>query len=200
MTISYPITMPTAPKPSRVLWSKKDVVSVSQSPFSLKSETYEFSGGIWMLEVGFDPLYRSEAAPWMAALSSLRGRYGTFLYGDALCDTPLGVATGSPKVAGASQTGFTLATDGWTPSVLVLKAGDLFQIDNSMYQNLVDATANGSGEVTLDIWPALRGHADNATIITSEPKCLMRLVDDPAIIDAPQTALFSIGFTAEEAL
>src|SRR4051812_41289591 len=42
--------------------------------------------------------------------------------------TLLGAGGGPPLVNGASQTGGSLITDGWTPSLTVLKAGDIFTL------------------------------------------------------------------------
>lgn len=200
MTISFPVTPPSTPKPSRVEWSQRVVTSVSQSPFTLQTQTQEWSGDGWIVDVSFDPLTRVEAAPWIAFLASLRGPKGTFYFGDTLLATAQGTPTGTPLVNGASQVGFTLNTDGWTAGVAAFKAGDLFQIDNSLYLVTADATADGSGELTIDIWPSLRGHSDNAALTVSSPKCVMRLVSTTVqAVSAPQTQLYDINFTAEEA-
>ena len=200
MTISFPLTFPVLPGPSRIEWRAKNVSIPSSSPFTLVSQILEHEGCGWQVAVSYDPLTREEAAPLMAALTSLRGNYGTFYFGDTLLATPRGTAAGVPKIKGANQTGFTVITDGWTPSSAVLKAADMIQIDGSMYQILSDVIADSGGEATLDIWPRLRTHADNANIVTTAPKCLMRLVDsDCSPISAPQTQLFDISFQAEEA-
>ncbi len=49
--------------------------------------------------------------------------------GDPVNTSPRGAATGTPLVKGASQTGNTLTTDGWTTGVTgILKAGDWIQL------------------------------------------------------------------------
>ncbi len=200
MTISYPLSLPSNLTPSATTWYAANVVAQSLSPFSMKSQTLSYGGEAWRAEISLDPMPRTEVGDWLAFLTALRGKHGTFLLGNELTKTPQGTGAGSPLVNGASQTGYSLVTDGWTPSSNVLKPGDFIQIDNSLYMNLVNVTASGGGAATLDIWPSLRGHADNATIITSNPKCLMRLADNvQTIIDTPQTSLFSISFGCEEA-
>ncbi len=200
MTISYPVTPPSSPTPSSVKWTELNVVGVAASPYTLQRQVFEWDGGAWGLDVSFDPMDRAQAQPWIAFLSSLRGPVGTFYFGDELLKTPLGASGGTPKVKGASQTGYTLDTDGWPNSTLVLKAGDMFQIDNALYRNVKDATTNSSGEVTLDVWPYLRTHSDNANIITSSPKGVFRLTDNAIETqDAGRDMLWRIDFKAIEA-
>ena len=201
MSISYPLTPPSTPKESRTTWDIQGTSVVSASPFTFKSQVLEYSADRWIAEVSIDPLTRAQAAPWMAFLAKLKGRVGTFRWGPELLKTAQGTVAGTPLVKGGSQTGNSLDTDGWTAGSAILKAGDFIQIDNSFYQILTDVSANGSGEATLDVRPRLRTHADNATIITASPKCLLRLSDDQIrVVEAPQDRLFSIGFSAEEAL
>lgn len=84
----------------------------------------------------------------------------------------VGVATGTPLVNGASQSGASLVTDGWTNSTTgILKKGDVFTIANvfsinpQTYQStgqlqqfvvLADANSGAStGPATLSISPAI---------------------------------------------
>lgn len=202
MTISFPLTIPSSISPNRVEWSQINAVGISSAPWTFEQQVHEYDGAAWSISVSYPPMTRAEAAPYMAFLSSLRGRRGTFLFGDTLMSSPQGTVSGStPQVKGASQTGLTLNTDGWAVSTLVLKAGDFIQIDYNLYTITADATSDGSGEVTLDIWPMLRGHSDNASIITSSPKGLFRLSSNQITpIAAPANQHYSISFTAEEAL
>lgn len=198
------MTAPTSVKqPSFVRFGFINIVGVGSSPLSLQSQVYDYGGDAWRLEVGFPPLEREDAAPWYAFLASLRGRKGTFLFGPVTMGTPLGAGAGvsTPAVNGAGQSGETLITDGWTNSTLVLKKGDLFSIDNRLYMVLSDATTNGSGEVTLDIWPTLRTHADNALLTTVNPVGTWRLASNVLLAtEVPDTEFHNISFEAEEAL
>ena len=110
----------------------------------------------------------------------------------------LGIAGGTPFVMGGSQIGKTLVTDGWPNSVTVLKAGDLFQVENSLYMNLTDASSNGSGQATLDIWPTARTPADNAPLVVSAPKNLWRLSKGFSWKEN-EDHLFEIDFSGQEA-
>lgn len=200
MTISYPVTAPTSVTPDSVTMLMGNANSVGESPYTAKTQVYQYDGDWWGIEVSYPVLTREEAAVVMGFLASLRGRQGTFLWGPTLFASPQGAAGGTPRVNGASQTGYSIATDGWTPSAIALKAGDFFEIDSTLYMAVADATANGSGAVTIDIWPSLRGHADNAVIVTESPVGTFRLLDSVTrLVDSPDTKLHSITFQAKEA-
>jgi hypothetical protein len=82
-----------------------------------------------------------------------------------------GARGGSPLVNGASQTGATLVTDGWSTSITgVVKAGDVFTINGVYAVNPVnkqstgqlrqfvvtaDGNSNGSGQLSASISPAI---------------------------------------------
>lgn len=82
----------------------------------------------------------------------------------------VGTKAGTPLVAGGSQTGASLVTDGWTASSAVLKKGDIFTIagvyrvhpeskatTGTLQQFVVtaDKSADGSGNATVAISPSI---------------------------------------------
>lgn len=200
MTVSFPLTPPTIYKHAQVEWIQNNFIGVGVSPFSAQQSTQDWIGDYWSIRVQFDVADRDEAAEWISFLSQLQGRLGTFYYGDILTAQPQGAAGGTPLVNGGSQVGHELNIDGCTPSVQFLKAGDKIQIDNSLYMNQKDVSANGSGECTLDLWPSLRGHANNAPIITANAKTVFRLTNNNIDEVQGRSKLWTIGFEATEAL
>jgi hypothetical protein len=81
---------------------------------------------------------------------------------------------GTPLVNGANQLGQSLVCDGFAPNARI-DAGKPFSILSGTRRHLcvttARATANGSGQVTLPIWPTLRwSPADNATIEIDAPR------------------------------
>jgi len=202
MTISYPITCPTSLKPGATRWQMASAVTLSVSPTTYQTTKYEYDGESWSIDVSYPLLTRQEAAPFFAFLAALRGQNGTFLFGDTLLSQPLGTGAGTPKVNGGTQNGSKiLVSDGWSASQLVLKGGDFIQIDQRIYMVLADVTSDGSGNASVDVFPRLRSHLDNASIVTSNPKGLFRLADDQVtIVEAGPTQLFNISFKAIEAL
>jgi hypothetical protein len=66
--------------------------------------------------------------------------------------------------------------------------------------NLTDATTNGSGQVTLDIWPNARNHANPTNLTLASPKLIMRLTDSTITpFEEGTDKWYSIEFGAEEA-
>ena len=104
--------------------------------------------------------------------------------------TPKGIATGTPLVNGASQTGTSLVTDGWTASQTgILKAGDIFKLAglNQVFDITADVNSNGSGQATLPISPPLwagGSPADNAALTVSGVLFRAILIEPPGIPDA----------------
>lgn len=201
MAISYPLAFVGSDYIESVRFQSVNAVGISQSPYTFQTQVYDFEAGAWTVDIDLRWLNRVEAAPVISFLDKLRGQYGTFTFGDVLTATPQGAASGTPLVKGGSQTGFSLDTDGWSISTLVLKAGDWIQIGTSLYRNLTDATSSSGGEVTLDLWPHLKSHADNAPITTANCKGLFRLnrsTQVSQLIDRQK--LYQITISADEAL
>jgi hypothetical protein len=174
---------------------------VGVSPYTGQQQIHDWTADFWDIEVSFDPMTREEAAPWIAFMAQLRGSIGTFRYGDILTATAQGSPSGTARVMGANQTGLELITDGWPISTLVLKKGDKIQIDNALYVITADATTNGSGVVTLDIWPQIRGHADNSVITYTNAKGLFRLVQGSEVAEEiGRSGFWNLSFRAVEAL
>lgn len=80
---------------------------------------------------------------------------------------------GAPLVNGAGQTGSTLVMDGFTPSYAA-RAGQFFSIIHNgrryLHSATADTSANGSGQISLPIFPMLRiSPADNAVCEFAAP-------------------------------
>jgi hypothetical protein len=115
---TFPLTFPTL-TPQSATFRITRATSSSISPFTFRQQVYKFGGERWEGNVTFPPLTSDQAAELQAMFLELEGQYGTFLYGDPnyLAQGPRGLATGSPLVKGAGQTGNTLVVDGlicWT--------------------------------------------------------------------------------------
>lgn len=94
----------------------------------------------------------------------------------------VGAHGGAPLVNGASQTGSSLVTDGWTASAAVLKQGDVFTIagvysvnpqsrqSTGVLQQFIataDATASGTGTLTVSISPSIVTSGATQTVSNS---------------------------------
>jgi hypothetical protein len=190
----------------RVRLVANDVVGVSQSPFTAVQQVYRYSGQFWEADITLPPMKRADAEYWISFLLKLNGPYGTFLMGDPNGATARGVATGTPLVNGAGQTGNELVTDGWTTSTTgILKAGDYIQLGTGatsrLYKVLDDVNSDGSGNATLTLWPDLRSApADNAAITVSNTKTTFRLNSAQTSWDINEATIYGLTFGAREAL
>ncbi len=203
MTISYPLTMPTAPGPKRVEFQAVNSIGIVRSPYTYRRQVQNFKAGAWGAVITLPELEQDTAAEWTAFLVALRGGYGTFYLGDPMRKTPRGTALGAPLVKGANQLGTVLEIDGAAPSITNwLRKDDKIQVANRMHMVLNDADSDGSGNVTLDIWPEiLISPPDNDPITTNEPKGVFCLAQNLVpICSADESKTYEVSFTAVEAL
>lgn len=204
MATTFPVTLPSTGTRS-ISIRQKSVVAVGQSPFTLEQQVQRHQGQVWLLEVSYGPLARADAEALLAALVSLNGQEGTFLFGDSANKTARGVATGTPLVNGGSQSGEDLATDGWTANVPgILRAGDWIQLGSAstarLHKVLADANSNASGQATLTLWPRISPvavPADNSAVVTSFPKGLFRLTTDGMDWSVNVAKRYGITFSAQ---
>ncbi len=135
MPITYPLSIPTTPGAAgleRFVLSGAHAVGVLRSPFTFMTQVQAHPGEAWMLEASVAPCRKEQAEPWVAFFASLRGPTGTFLIGDPNRATPLGAATGAPKVSGANAVRATsLNTKGWTNSVTNILMGGRLHSDRT---------------------------------------------------------------------
>lgn len=206
MTITYPITLPTTPGFTNAQITARNAAGISESPFTFRQQVYQHQGQMWEAQLSLPPMKRAQAAAWVAALVSLGGVVGTFLLGDPDAQTARGIATGTPLVKGASQTGLTLDTDGWTINQTgIMLAGDYIQFGSGTTQRMhmitVDADSDGSGDSSLEIWPRIRESPNNgATITVQACKAAFRLASNDYSWDTDKLKLFGVSFSAMEAL
>lgn len=152
-------TWPTQPAPVQS-WSNGGV---------LQSRTGAGMGRQWT-EV-YPPLKASSTATraWLAkVLNYYRAGTALNVYHPSM-QGKYGSLGGTPLVAGASQTGTSLTTDGWTGGATIL-AGDLFRVTGSNYvqEVVANATAAATGTATLSVAPGfLTALADNATLVVN---------------------------------
>lgn len=204
-TPTYPLTLPTATGIQTQRFALTRIVGVSQSPFTRQEQVIQHQGEYWSATVQLPPMLKDNASQWLAFLLQLRGRRGTFKLGDQDRKTIQGVATGTIRVNGASQTGNQVALDGFAVSTNnVFKAGDYIQINSYLYMVTEDVNSNGSGEADVKIEPSLRSGletiADDDTVLYTNTTTLMRLDSNEVAWDTDQVSKYGISFACSEAL
>lgn len=128
------------------------------------------------------PVQDADARAWGAALARLSRLSNTFEIAPPLYEgNTAGYAGAAPVVQGGSQLGRSLLCDGVTAGATIAHAGNYLEVNGELKRITADATANGSGVVTIEFEPALReSPADNASVDIETPKATMRLLQPVA--------------------
>jgi hypothetical protein len=203
---TYPISFLSHTGVRSVELRAVNAVIYEMSPFTFAGQAQASSGQMWQADVTLPPMLREDAEKWIAWLVSLRGQFGTFNMGDPSAATPRGVATGTPEVNGAFQTGEDLNIDGCTADVTGwLKAGDYIQLGSgataTLHKVLADVNTNASGQTTLSLWPHIRSApADNATVVVSDTVGRFRLASNESSWSVNEASIYGITFSAREAI
>ena len=207
MTVTYPLAFPSIGIASSYFRLHR-VVAESTSPFTGAQQVVKHQGEWWAGEATFRLMTYNDSAAVKAFMAQLRGKFGTFLYGDPdnLAKGNRGTATSGVLVNGAGQTGNVINLDGFAISTEnVLRAGDFIQLGTDLTSRLhmvtADVTSDGSGAAAVDIEPALRSSpADNAAVVTSGAKGLFRLTDNAAEWQSDFSCVTAITIAFKEVL
>ena len=139
-----------------------------------------FAKASWVAKVSLTILTEQEGKDWagvMAALSSLDNYFKM---------TPPGysgpVYTGStPQVNGAGQLGVTMSIKNCTPSAVVFRPGEYFEVNGELKIVTATATADGSGIASVSFQPALRAApANSLSLVITNPKAKFRMANPSA--------------------
>jgi hypothetical protein len=177
MAITYPLSLPTTIGIGEIELRAKNVVGVSQSPFTYKQQVVQHQGQRWEASVSIPPVRKDLAEEWIAFLISLKGPVGTFYLGDPNMATPRGTILSGTTVtldsAAAAGDETVALTKGAGPAKSnVFLPGDYLQIGTGSGRtlhkvlNTVDWDANGDG--TADIWPHIRGTVSSGTSVVHQ--------------------------------
>jgi len=196
------VALPASPAPQSIEFTANDITAVSVSPFTGQQQVLDWRAGFLEASVTMPPMPETSAKAWTAFLLQVRGQACVFPLGVPNPPCATVVPAGTPVVNGTNQTGYTLATRGWTASAAhVLKPGDWFQVGSRLYQNLDTANADGTGHATLNIWPPLReSPADGAALIVSNPVGLWRLKSNARKFSITDVRIYGFQFEIREAI
>lgn len=186
---------------SSVEWGLVSNTQTHTSPLSGIVQTLELPGTKWQATIKIDCLTIADHRKVTSFRAALRGQAGRFYLYNHFHSTPSGVATGTPQINGAAQTGGTLLTKGWTISQTgILLAGDYIGFGDELKIVTADANSDGAGLATVSIEPPIRtSPADSASITTTEPTCIMRSVESVSSSTNMPNRVSSFIITAIEA-
>ena len=163
-------TFPTSPAFQSLNIKSIQPTLISRT-ISGRRQARQIGGQLWKMTATFPPMTRAQFAPIYAFIVAQRGRYESFSLVPPVVGNPQGSAAGTPLVNGASQTGRSLETDGWTQNTAIFKAGDYLKLagNDKVYMVTADATtAVSSSALTLTIEPALVASPANDEVIIYE--------------------------------
>lgn len=153
-------TWPSNVNPSSAALSWVDNTARFRSPLVGTVRTESRAGGHWAMSITVsglmnesiisNPLHEIEAYLFKLNGAEHRATIHDFAY------VRSGPGGGTPRVNGASQTGLTLATDGWPINTTVLYAGDRIGVSGQMLVLANDATTGEAGGVTMTLAHPIR--------------------------------------------
>ena len=169
----------------------KRVVAVAESPFTLDTQVYTHQGARWEAEVTLPPLTYAEARSVEAFIVGLKGREGTFTFGNPLhTDTAIVLTSGSTAIRSE-----TLTTSAGSTAV---SAGTYFQLGSYLYLVTADKS---SGSGTLEFQPTLRETiATGQALDFTQPKSLWRMASNEVSWSTNEASLQGFSFAMVEAL
>lgn len=157
------VTLPTTPAPRSITPRLITARGELRSAFGGSTQRISRTGSRWAYDIELPPMTAASALAWVTALTEA----DTCILNIPEPGITIG-SPGTPLVNGASQTGSSLITDGWTASY-VIPQGKWFSVSVSsllyLYVTTAAVTASGAGAATLPILPMLRASpADNAAL------------------------------------
>ena len=195
--------------PSSPAFNSLEVTSIQPTfvsrTISGRRQARQIAGQFFSMTATFPPMTRAQFAPIDAFIMKQRGQYETFTLILPVLSTGLGSPAGTPLVRGASQTGRTVDTDGWSVGVVIFKAGDYLKFANhdKVYKVVEDVTSNASAiantEITIE--PALiTSPADDSAITHTNVPFLVSLTTGVQKFTTGTSGLFSYEIDFAEVL
>ena len=195
-------TFPLTPSPSAIKIQSLAPTRVSVS-HSLRRSTRTTGAQRWVVTADWEGLNRAQFAPIQAFVIAQRGQWDSFSMVLPGHKAPQGVASGTPLVSGANQSGRTLVTKGWSASVNgILKAGDFIGItgQTKVYMVTSDANSDASGNATLNIEPALMAvPTDGAALTVRNVPFTLALASDTIEMGVQPPVLYNFSLSLVEA-
>jgi len=174
---------------SNVTMRLKRSVAVSESPFTYDTQVYAHQGARWESEITLKPMTHSEARSVEAFIIGLKGREGTFTFGNPL-HTSAATATTSGSTA--------IRAESLTASSSDISAGEYFQVGDYLYMVTADK-ASGTG--TLEFQPPLRQTVATGTALDfTLPQSLWRMASNDVGWSISTASIYGFTFACVEAL
>ena len=210
MAITYPLSTPTTIGIESISLRARNVVALTESPFTLKQQVVQHGGQRWEASVSIPSTRRDKAEEWASFLLSLRGQVGTFLLGDPNAATARGTASttpGTPVVASAMSAGENSVHLSGLPvsQTGYLEIGDYIQLGTgltaTLHKVLERADSDVSGEATFEVWPDVRRTVSlSEVVVVDDAKGLFRIQTSVSDWSINSSSTYGISFEAVEVI
>lgn len=177
------VAFPSIKNPSEVTWRLRARTQTHTSPLDGTVQTLAMPGARWEATLTWGALSVADYRTLEAFISSLGGMAGRFFYGP-IHGPRRATGGGTPVINGASQSGSTLSTRGWSASAQAFLVGDWLSYTDTtgrrrLHQVTANSTANGSGVASVSIAPPIRrAGADGAALTITTPTGVFMLASD----------------------
>ncbi|HEY0822338.1 MAG TPA: hypothetical protein VGD76_01015 [Ramlibacter sp.] len=169
-------TWPTTIEPVsfRLVMQTNQVVNAD--PFGGSEQVLDRLNDRWMVYMTLQQAHQDDAAEIEALVANFRGQVNTIDLWHFVRSTPRGTISGSPTVSGAHTAGAaTLAIQ--TSAGATVKKGDLVGVGGLLLMSSGDATADGTGLLSMPLVNRLRTALSNGAAITlTKPTATFRLL------------------------
>lgn len=192
--MTTPIALPTHTRIRSVSITTQNAVAIEESPFTFTQQAQANPGQRWLVDVALPTMKRADAERWLAFLTSLRGRFGTFYLGDPLAATPRGTATSATVSGSAGSSTVTVSMSG------TLLAGDWFSLTVGTTKYLHKVLADRSGSGSMSIYPSLRTTVSSSAADLTYAQGTFRLASNDTSWNINEVEHYGINFSAVEAL
>lgn len=167
------------------------VVAVAESPFTLDTQVYTHQGARWEAEISLPPLTHAEAKSIEGFIVGLKGREGTFTFGNPLDTSTLSDNTVSSAAIRAES--FTLGS-----GTAAVSAGTYFELNSFLYLVTSDKAA---GATTLNFQPPLRSAVTSSLVVKYNlPTTTWRMSANDVGWSINEASIYGFSFSCVEAL
>lgn len=203
MTIEV-VTFPTSIRPDvfRLVPDAGPGQSVSESPFSgAQTVTTMWGSERWKFEASYSDLINAERAEMQAFIVRLRVARNVFLLANPTA-LNRGALSGTPIIGVASLAGTSMVVAGGPNNISSWAcAGDFIAVNSMLKMVLQNASTNGSGIASLQVWPPQYKAPSSGTPIIVNANSAMgafRLISAPTFNTDPPGYRLSLSISAVE--
>ena len=168
----------------RCQWTLSTNQRVSAAPFGGSEQAVDLLNDRWLCSLALPPNSQANAAQLEAFIAAMRGQTNTINLYHLMRPAPRGTMRGTLTLsAAAAQGAASLSiTGGAGQAGTTLLAGDMLGVGGLLLMVAADATANGSGVITVTLANRLRtAQSISAAVTWNQPTAPMRLLQNSGV-------------------